>query len=136
MQQNVTDLTPQQLQAIDLFARGQSVRCIAATVGVTRETLWRWRKLFHFAEALEEIRHRQYDQMREQAAELLRLSMMAITRELKKAEDPKIVNPLDTAFRTLHFISNSGLLRETETHRAPLTCQPPQHIKNEQANNS
>ena len=113
MQQSVTDLTPQQLQARDLFARGQPIRCIADAVGVTRETLWRWRQQQHFATALQEMRRHQYDQLREQAAELARLAMVAMTRELKKAEDPRLCNPLDAAFKVLQFISNNGLARET-----------------------
>jgi hypothetical protein len=124
MQHPATILTPQQLQAIDLFGRGQSVRCIAEAVGVSRETLWRWRQLEHFAIALQEIRQHQHEHLREQVAELVRLSMLTLTRELKKAEEPLHYNPVETAFKVLHFISASGLLVESAPARLPNTTTP------------
>lgn len=112
MQHPATDLTLQQRQAIDLFTQGHAVSNIAKSVGVARETLWRWRQQEPFANALQETRRQRYDAMREQAAELLRLAMVSLTRELKKAEDPKICNPIEAAFKILDFINRSGLASE------------------------
>ncbi len=124
MQHPATILTSQQLQALEFFARGQSVSCIADAVGVSRETLWRWRKQPHFAAALQQRLARQQEMLREQTAELLRLSLSAITRELQKAEDPKLVNPLSTAFKMLNFVATSGLLVEPLPHLLEAEKQP------------
>ena len=125
MQHPATDLTLQQRQAIDLFTQGQTIGCIAKSVGITRETLWRWRQQEKFIDALQEARRHRYDAMREQAAELLRLAMVSLNRELKKAEDPAYSNPVQSAFKILDFINRSGLTHEAPPHEVTATNPSP-----------
>ncbi|MFM9889073.1 MAG: helix-turn-helix domain-containing protein [Rickettsiales bacterium] len=125
MQHSATNLTPQQLQAIDLYARGQSFRCIAETVGITRETFWRWRQLPAFAAAITQARQLQLEQMRLQTAELMRLSLATLTRELRKSENPKYYNPVETAFKVLEFMRSTGLLGDTTAMPQPTPIAPP-----------
>ncbi len=123
MEPKVTDVTPQQQQAIELFARGQPVGTIAEALGIGRKTLWQWRQQPHFMAALQQRRAQQYDFMREQSNELIRLALLSIERELKLAEDPKMCNPLDAAFKLLRFASTHGLMQEVPP-RETMTALP------------
>ncbi len=112
MQPNATDLTPQQQQAIELFTRGMTVRCIAEAVGVSRETLWRWRQHEHFNNAVYEAKRQQYEQIRDQAQSLLGLSMASLARVLEDPEARVNHSATNTAFKVLDFIVKTGLLSE------------------------
>jgi hypothetical protein len=50
-------LTDQQLQAIELLVQGTRPGVIARKIGISRETLWRWRKLPQFRTHLDLVRY-------------------------------------------------------------------------------
>ena len=120
MQHPVTDLTLQQLQAIEMLTRGQPIGFIASEIGVSRETIWRWRQQEPFSRILQQRRRHLYNAMQEQAVEMMRLAMVSINRQLKPAEDLSRANPVDTALKVMRFISNSGLAREAPPELYPV----------------
>lgn len=64
----VTPLSDRQLAAVSMFASGSSVKDVADALGVTRQTLWRWRTEDEHFRA--ELRRRQAQMWEEQAARL------------------------------------------------------------------
>ena len=109
MQQELTD---QQHQAIELFATGQKPRCIAETLNIRRETLWRWRQLPEFQQAYRERQQLRREETRDQIAEIVRLALASITRELADAENPKKYNPFKDALNVLTFLRNEQLMHD------------------------
>ena len=117
MHQNVTDLTPQQNQALELFVEGKTPCNIADTLGIHRQTIWRWRKLPAFQQMQRELLERRREDMRDKLAEVMRLSLASVARELEKVDDPYRSNPIDTAMRVLNLYQRSTLFATLETER-------------------
>ena len=115
-------LTDQQQQAIMLIASGKQLSDIAKTLDVRRKTLWRWRQLPEFRNAYHERQQWLRAEMTEQMAEVMRLSLKALERDLARVDDPKRMNPLETAFSVLKLMQPAQLLSappEVETAIPP-----------------
>lgn len=108
MHQNVTDLTPEQLQAIDLYHSGQTTCNIAKLLGIHRQTLWRWRQLPAFQEAYHTSQQQRREEMQERVNEIMRLSLLAIEKELKKTEEGW--GKFDEALQVLRVVNAYPLL--------------------------
>ncbi len=80
------ELTDQQREAIELFTSGKKLGCIAETLNIRRETLWRWRQLPEFQQAHQEMKQLRREELREQVEDLVRLSFTVITRELTRED--------------------------------------------------
>lgn len=103
MSQDVTDLSPKQLQAIDLYVSGVSTGNISRMLDVHRQTLWRWRQMAHFDAACREGRAQLLEELRGQMREVLRLSLASAHRELLNAERDDRPNPILTALTILRM---------------------------------
>ena len=103
-------LTDQQQQAVILFSSGKRMVEVAEIIGVRRETLWRWRQLPEFRKAHQERQQLLRSEMTEQIAEVMRLALKALERDLTRVDDPKRLNPLQTAFSVLKLMQPSQLL--------------------------
>lgn len=130
MYQNVTDLSPEQNQAIDLLMAGHTPCNIADQLGVHRQTLWRWRKLPAFQQVQRELLARRRDEMRDEIREIMRLSMVALRRELVDAENPKRYNPIATALNTLRLIQNVPLFVELADAPTPVALEAAEELQN------
>jgi hypothetical protein len=124
MHQNVTDLSPEQAQALDLLMAGQNPCNIAKTLGIHRQTLWRWRQLPAFQVAHQELMQRQRDELHDRMAEVLRLSLAAVERALQHAEDDRRIVPIETALSVLKLTrpaSMNMLVCENRVSHVPAT---------------
>ena len=119
MHPNVTDLLPEQAQALDLFMMGQTPCNIAKKLAIHRQTLWRWRQLPAFQAAQQELMQSQRAELHDRMAEVLRLSLAAVERALKYAEDDSRVIPLEAALSILKLTRTPQmhlLLSKTTVH--------------------
>lgn len=109
MSQNVTDLSPEQNQAIDLLISGKAVGDIAEELGVHRRTLWRWRQLPEFQQTLRELQTRRHEEMRELTADILHLTLTALHSEAKSIVTDSW-NRLEKAGIMLKLLRNEPLI--------------------------
>ncbi len=119
MHPNVTDLTPQQEQAIELLLMGKPPSHIAEELGIHRQTLWRWRQLPAFAALQRELQQRRQEEIRERFTEVMRLAFVSLERELKLAEDPKKYNPIETALNVIRLMHSVPVLAAPMMSPAP-----------------
>lgn len=106
----VTDLTPQQAQAIDLLLSGMAPSNVAQELGIHRQTLWRWRQIPAFAQLQREWQQQRQEEMRERFSEVMRLAFVSLERELKLAEDPRKYNPIETALNVIRLMHSVPVL--------------------------
>ena len=125
MQLNVTDLTPQQTQALELLMTGQSTGNVARALGIHRQTLWRWKNLPAFQALQSELAEGHRQELREQMGEMLRLCMLSVTRELKLAEDDKMRNNYDLAVKVLRTVRPAAYQRPIAQFPAPTIIEQP-----------
>lgn len=109
MSQNVTDLTSEQNQAIDLLISGKTTGDIAQTLGIHRRTLWRWRQLPAFQQVYRELQTRRQEEMRELTAETLRLTLTALHLEAQHCVEHSW-NRLEKAGTLLKLLRNEPLI--------------------------
>jgi transposase-like protein len=107
-------LTPQQQQAIVLLNTGAKFCKVAETLGISPDTLWRWRKLPEFKRVQQERHALLRAEMTEQCIELMRLSLVSLTRELSLVDDPKYYNRPTTALNILRLLQPGRLLTTPE----------------------
>lgn len=77
---------------------------------IHRRTLWRWRQLPAFQAALSEQQEQRREEMRERVTEIIRLSLLALERELRKAENPRWQPPIETAIKVLRIAQPATVL--------------------------
>lgn len=63
---NKIHLSPKQGQAVVLLAMGKACKDVAASLGVTPETISRWKREPHFLAGLNQLRHDLFDTARDQ----------------------------------------------------------------------
>ncbi len=124
MSHNVTDLTPEQEQAIDLYISGKSTGDIANTLGIHRRTVWRWRQLPAFKQLARELQQRRQEEIRERFTEVMRLAFVSLERTLKHAEDPKSCNPIATALDVIKLMHSVPLLALEAAPHATVALEP------------
>ena len=107
LMQHLTDV---QQQAIALIASGARLRVVVETLGIRRETLWRWRQMPEFKRVYQERQALLRAEMAEQMGEVMRMALAALERDLARVDDPKRMNPLETAFSVLKLMQPSQLL--------------------------
>ena len=76
------EFSEKQIQAIELLASGKKFSDIAETLQIDRRSLWRWRQLPEFQQALHEQQDIRREQVHESLAELLQLSLKTTTNGL------------------------------------------------------
>lgn len=111
MQQNVTDLTSEQQQAIDLYLAGKSTGNIAKELGIHRQTLWRWQQIPAFQQAYREVLSAHHEEIRDLTRETIQLAIEALREEmlaLKKSTH----NRVDRAGTVLRLLRNEPLLKD------------------------
>lgn len=81
MHQNVTDLSPEQNQAIELLISGKNPCNIAEELGIHRQTLWRWRQLPVFQSAYRECLAVRRESMHDTVDTIIEKSLQAVLRE-------------------------------------------------------
>ncbi|MFZ4541907.1 MAG: helix-turn-helix domain-containing protein [Rickettsiales bacterium] len=64
MQQNASDLTPEQAQAIELLLSGHTPCRIAQSMGLHRATIYRWRQLATLQALEHQLEQRRRDELR------------------------------------------------------------------------
>lgn len=111
MSHNVPDLSEKQHQAIELLSTGKNFSDIAALLAIDRRTLWRWRQLPAFQLAHAEQKAALRGEMQERVQNIMRLSLVAIERNLANAEKSEYLNPLETALHILKLASLPALLQ-------------------------
>lgn len=115
MQQNVTDLTQEQHQAIDLLILGKSISCIAEELNIRRETLWRWRKLPAFQQLQRDLRERRREEMHELTSDIVYLALKGLRNELQYVHNSSYGGRLPAAVAALRLFKDTPLLTPMET---------------------
>lgn len=111
MQHYLTDL---QLQAIELLVKGLNLGCVADTIDVRRETLWRWRQEPVFRAAWAEQREALRESIRDRMAELVNRSLDIIEAELTSAPSYAArQRQLPTIFNLLRVLRHSSFSNDS-----------------------
>ena len=101
------ELTEKQHQAIELLLSGSDMRCIAETLGIRRETLWRWRQLPLVQQAQREQWEIRRGQMRDSVAGVLQLALETVEKGLRDGCYGNYGLRVNTALRVLQMFQSS-----------------------------
>lgn len=118
MHQNVTDLSAEQHQAIDLLVAGQTISNIAETLGIHRQTLWRWRQNPEFQRIYRQLRAQRIEEIRDLTGETVRLALSVLHREMQSVQQSGWHNRLEKAALVLKILRNEPLYGASEAEGA------------------
>jgi DNA-binding XRE family transcriptional regulator len=100
--------TPQQATAVDLIVAGSTQTTVAAAIGVSRQTLWRWTKDSAFEAELNRRRQEQWEAAVEGMRSLIPVVVDVFRVEL---EGPRRLRAAETLLHVTGFFSNRGGLQ-------------------------
>jgi hypothetical protein len=120
---SIDSLNPQQIQAVQLLAAGQTYDQICQSLSVSRTTLYRWRLEPAFAAVANQLVTVQTTQALAQSAQLLTQSMDLIQKALSNPETPLKLQ-ISIAFRLISIFSRPNHLRHLQALSDSISASP------------